>query len=162
MTQVPPVIDWLSDATLKELLARPDQCRELFGTAALVEKLIDKLAPASREAQWYRPAGIWMDYRWVAAGGFKGPPQQDWVEIGYRVHPAYRQRGLANELVGWLCQRASAVADIKRVLAVVEDDNLASQAVLNGYGFIYKGDFLGDSQQRLQRWQYQISKDYRT
>lgn len=154
MTQVPLVIDWLSDASLKEMLMRPEQCRELFGTPALVENLIEKLAPATGEAQWYRPAGIWMDYRWVAAGGFKGPPGQGWVEIGYRVHPAYRQRGLASAIVAWLCQRASAVTGIKGVLAVVEDSNLGSQAVLTKQRFVYQGEFLGDRQQRLQRWQY--------
>ncbi|MFG1498520.1 GNAT family N-acetyltransferase [Saccharospirillum sp. HFRX-1] len=152
MTPVPPVIDWLSDATLKELLARPDQCRELFGTAALVEKLIDKLAPASREAQWYRPAGIWMDYRWVAAGGFKGVPQQGCVEIGYRVHAHYRRRGLASALVHWLCQRAAS-ADLSQVLAVTQPDNLPSQAVLSQQGFEQRGDFLDDQGERLQRWQ---------
>lgn len=152
MTQVPLVIDWLSDNTLKELLARPDQCRELFGTAALVEQLIAQLAPASRDAQWYRPAGIWMDYRWVAAGGFKGVPRQACVEIGYRVHPHYRRRGLASALVHWLCRRAAS-ADLSQVLAVTQPDNLSSQAVLSQQGFEQRGTFLDDQGETLQRWQ---------
>ena len=152
MTQVPLVIDWLSDATLKELLARPERCQELFDTPALVANLIDRLAPATREAQWYRPAGIWMDYRWVAAGGFKGPPQQGRVEIGYRVHPDYRRRSLASSLVRWLCLRA-ANADLTQILAVTQPGNLPSQAVLTQQGFEQRGDFLDDQGETLQRWQ---------
>jgi len=152
MTQVPQAIDWLSDATLAELLARPERCRELFDTPALLANLINKLAPATREAQWYRPAGIWLDHRWVAAGGFKGLPRQGCVEIGYRVHPDFRRRGLASALVDWLCQRAAS-AKLYQVLAVTQPDNLASQAVLTQQGFKQRGDFLDDQGERLQRWQ---------
>ncbi|PTY39047.1 hypothetical protein BGP77_09875 [Saccharospirillum sp. MSK14-1] len=157
MTQAPLVIDWLSDATLKELLARPDRCRELFDSTALVASLIDQLAPATRDTQWYRPAGIWMDYRWVAAGGFKGQPRQGCVEIGYRVHPHYRRRGLATALVSWLCQRAAS-AGLSHVLAVTQPDNQPSQAVLTQQGFEYRGDFLADQGETLQRWQCALNK----
>ncbi|WP_108126085.1 GNAT family N-acetyltransferase [Saccharospirillum mangrovi] len=155
MTQPPLVIDWLSDTTLKDLLARPDLCQELFGRTALLETLIDKLAATPREAQWYRPAGIWMDYRWVATGGFKGPPQQGRVEIGYRVLPAYRRRGLATALIHWLCQRAAS-ADLTAVLAVTAADNQPSQAVLNRLGFTQHGQFLNDQNEPLLRWQLKL------
>lgn len=155
MPQDPLVINWLCDSSLNELLARPDRCRELFDTPALVAGLIDKLTAATSTAQWYRPAGIWMDDRWVAAGGFKGPPQQGCVEIGYRVHPNYRRRGLASALIHWLCIRAAS-ANLTQLLAVTEATNLPSQAVLTQAGFVSSGHFLSDQGQSLQRWQRRL------
>lgn len=152
MTAAPRVIDWLSDQTLVDLLKRPEHSRDLFGHGQLLKTLIEQLAPATDTVQWYRPAGVWLDNRWVATGGFKGSPQRGCVEIGYRVHPTYRRRGLATALIEWLCQQAAA-AQVRLILAVTEPDNDASQAVLRQAGFVHNGDFLSDQRQPLQRWQ---------
>lgn len=157
MKQAAPVIDWYSDNALQRLLAHPQQCEDLFGGSALVERLLDCLSPGSHDAQWYRPAGIWLDGRWVAAAGFKGPPDSGRVEIGYRVHPAYQRRGLASKLVRWLCQRA-ANHNLRLVLAVTEAGNHASQRLLARNGFEHQGDLLRANQQRLQRWRYRLPK----
>jgi len=40
----------------------------------------------------------------VAGGGFKGPPQEGSVELGYSVLPQFQGRGYASELVEGLVQ----------------------------------------------------------
>lgn len=148
-------IDWLSDADIAALQARPEQCRSLFGHPALLLELQNHILTEPTQALWYRPACVYRGNEAVAAGGFKGPPIKNTVELGYRTHPNWRRQGHATELVRWLCAFARAQR-LARVVAVTATGNLASQAVLAQTGFVHTGDFLSDSQQWLQRWQHTL------
>lgn len=148
-------ITWLSDKQLLDLRERSEQCRALFGQVALLDELLDCMQQTPHNAQWYRPAGVWVEGLCVAAGGFKGAPIKGCVEIGYRVDPEHRRRGYASALVRWLCAQAQQ-EPLLWVLALTEPNNLASRTVLAHNGLIHTGDLLSDRQHWLQRWQYRL------
>ena len=150
-------IRWSRPAELRQLLRKTDDCRQLFGQTELLQELLDHMQQQPLDRIWYQPAHLSVEGRWVAAGGFKGPPQKGTVEIGYRVHPEFRRRGYASALTRWLCQVATD-RRLDYVVAVTATTNLASQGVLSHNGFVHTGDLLSDSQQWLQRWQYTVPK----
>ena len=71
----------------------------------------------------------------VASAGFKGPPHEGAVEIGYAVLPQFQGRGYATEMVGELTRWALAQPGAVRVVAETEWANPASVRVLNKAGF---------------------------
>jgi ribosomal-protein-alanine N-acetyltransferase len=97
------------------------------------------------ELPWlYRAAVLRGTREVVARGGFHAPPDPEGtVEIGYRVAPAWRHRGLATEiaagLIGWARGRGAA-----RCLASTAPGNLASQAVLARLGFVRTGEAMDE------------------
>lgn len=67
--------------------------------------------------------------------GFHAPPDETGrVEIGYRVEPAFRRRGLATECIRGLLAWAESLG-IHRFRASVAPDNVASLAIIRGFGF---------------------------
>ena len=80
----------------------------------------------------------------VARAGFHAPPDAAGsVEIGYRVHPAWRRQGLATELaaglLAWAREQGAA-----QCVASTAPDNLASQAVLQRLGFVRTGEAMDE------------------
>lgn len=148
-----PAIDWATDDELNRLSLDPELCKHLFGQSSLLVELIKRMQGCAEDSFWYRPARVVADGEWAAAGGFKGAPQSRTVEIGYRVHPDFRRRGLASALVRWLCQ-AAAEQGVEQMVAVTMNNNLGSQSVLARNGFVHTGDLLSDSRYWLQRWRY--------
>ena len=76
----------------------------------------------------------------VGSAGFQGRPNADGeVEIGYGVHPDFRNRGYATEaasaLVGWALEQP----DVKRVIAHCDRDNLPSHRVVAKAGLVERG-----------------------
>jgi RimJ/RimL family protein N-acetyltransferase len=115
------------------------------GAAAATELTPDFVA---RRALEHRAAGAapeWCDVFWIVVDGlvvggcgFKGPPQDGLVEIGYGVAASWRGRGVASAAVGALCQRAFAISappPASAVLACIAPDNAASAGVVRKLGF---------------------------
>jgi RimJ/RimL family protein N-acetyltransferase len=72
----------------------------------------------------------------VAGGGYFGPPTADGVvEMGYSVVPDHRRQGYATELVQALTAHALGFTDVRRVVANVHGENVASVTVLERCGF---------------------------
>ncbi|HEX3003523.1 MAG TPA: GNAT family N-acetyltransferase [Angustibacter sp.] len=65
-----------------------------------------------------------------------GPTSE--VEIGWHLHPDHQGRGLVTEAAQALLQRA-ADAGHRRVLAITDDDNVASQAVTRRLAMVDQG-----------------------
>ena len=81
----------------------------------------------------------------IGTVGFHSPPEPDGrVEVGYRVEPAYRRRGVATEVVRALFDWANQEHGITRFRAATAPGNLASQAVLAKFGFRQTGKQLDD------------------
>ena len=83
--------------------------------------------------------------RVIGSVGFHGPPDEDGrVEIGYRVEPEHRRRGVATEAVRALLDWASREHGISRFRAATAPDNFPSQAVLARFGFRRTGVQMDD------------------
>ena len=72
----------------------------------------------------------------VSAGGYFGPPSPDGtVEIGYSIADESRGQGYGTELAMALTERALQQPHVRRIIAHVAPDNVASHVVLKRAGF---------------------------
>ena len=78
----------------------------------------------------------------VGWGGFKGPPRNGVVEIGYEIAESRRERGLATAAVRALAAEAFADERVDAVIAHTLPDRNASNRVLEKAGFRFDGDAL--------------------
>lgn len=85
----------------------------------------------------------------VGVGGFKGPPEEGEVEIGYSVLDGYRRRGLASEAVAGLVRRAFADPRVARVTAETLPELVGSIGVLRHCGFHALGPGLDEGSIRF-------------
>lgn len=91
----------------------------------------------------------------VGFGGFKGPPANGEVEIGYAVAPSRQGRGIATEAARWMIERARA-AGVDVVVAHTLAEVNASTRVLERCGFVCVGttaDPDGDVADDVARWE---------
>lgn len=94
---------------------------------------------ASAERGGQQPFGFYRltrldDGHAVGGIGFKGPPANGRVEIGYGLAPSARGEGLAAEAVSAVVALASSL-HVSQVLASTAADNVASQQTLLHAGF---------------------------
>ncbi len=71
----------------------------------------------------------------VGSGGFKGPPVEGRVEIGYGVAPTEQKKSYATQAVAALCQLAFESPLVQQIFAETAVHNLPSQRVLEKSGF---------------------------
>ena len=95
------------------------------------------------------PANVdWLMNAVVAEGvivgnaGFKGAPVDGQVELGYRISPSHRRRGLAVVAVTLLLDRARHEPLVERVVARIAPDNDASVGVVTKAGFVPDGEWM--------------------
>jgi ribosomal-protein-alanine N-acetyltransferase len=78
--------------------------------------------------------------RVIGSAGFHSPPDSEGrVEIGYKVEPDYRRRGLATEVVRALFDWAAREHGVTRFRASVAPHNVASLAIIRRLGFRQTG-----------------------
>jgi [ribosomal protein S5]-alanine N-acetyltransferase len=75
----------------------------------------------------------------VGWGGFKGPPRDGAVELGYAVAPSWEGRGVASAAVRELLGEAWAAPEVQAVLAHTLAGPGASVRVLEKTGFVHDG-----------------------
>lgn len=75
----------------------------------------------------------------VGAGGFRGPPADGTVEVGYSIVPQFRRQGFASEAVQGFVAFAFANADVRRVRAQTLAGLAPSIGVLQKCGFRFAG-----------------------
>ncbi len=71
--------------------------------------------------------------------GFKGPPRDGMVEVGYSILPQRQGRGLAEEAIRALIVRAFEHPEVNRVVAETLPDLAPSLRVLEKLGFAPAG-----------------------
>ncbi len=76
----------------------------------------------------------------VGWGGFKGPPRDGTVELGYAIAPPRQGRGLATAAVRALLAEAFAGPDVRAVIAHTLAEPGASPRVLEKAGFALVGE----------------------
>lgn len=83
--------------------------------------------------------------RIIGSAGFHTPPGADGrVEVGYRVEPGFRRRGIASEVVRALFDWAAGERGVDRFRAAVAPDNVGSLAIIRGLGFHQTGVQIDD------------------
>lgn len=92
-------------------------------------------------ADWLMRAVV-ADEVIVGNAGFKGAPVDGQAELGYRIVPEHRRRGLALAAVGLLVDHARSTPGLDRVIARIAPDNQASVRVVTAAGFVPDGDHL--------------------
>jgi [ribosomal protein S5]-alanine N-acetyltransferase len=78
----------------------------------------------------------------VGWGGFKGPPRDGTVELGYAVAPAREGRGLATAAVQAMLREAFADPAVRAVIAHTLPEPGPSPRVLEKAGFAFAGDVI--------------------
>ena len=76
----------------------------------------------------------------VGWGGFKGPPEQGVVELGYEIAESRRGRGLASAAARAMLEEAFADDRVASVIAHTLAERNASNRVLEKVGFQYDGE----------------------
>lgn len=71
----------------------------------------------------------------IGVGGYKGPPRDGVIELGYSVIPSHRRRGLATEATRAMTAQAFSAPETKRVVAHTLPELVASIGVLEKAGF---------------------------
>jgi RimJ/RimL family protein N-acetyltransferase len=80
----------------------------------------------------------------VGWGGFKGPPRDGVVELGYAVAPAWEGRGLASAAVREMLREAWASSEVTAVIAHTLPERNGSVRVLEKTGFERDGEAADD------------------
>lgn len=137
----------------------------LAGDHALAEVLGHHVVPGwatftealrpTREALVADPTGsLWGARLFVAGeppelvgwGGFKGPPNDGVVELGYEIAESRRGRGLATAATRAMLAEAFADARVSAVIAHTLAERNASNRVLERVGFRYDGEAQEDGE----------------
>ena len=80
----------------------------------------------------------------VGWGGFKGPPRDGVVELGYAISPSWEGRGIATAAVGELLRDAYGDREVRGVIAHTLPETGPSVRVLGKSGFAYESAVLTD------------------
>ncbi len=84
--------------------------------------------------------------------GFHGAPGVEYpcpvaasaAEFGFRVFPEYRRQGYAREAAVALMRWAATQRGVEDFVVTIRPDNVASQAVARGLGFVRRGFHVDD------------------
>ena len=88
----------------------------------------------------------------VGSGGYKGPPKDGTVEIGYEIAPGFRGQGYATAAVRQLVDRAFNTVEVAAVEARTLPRTNASGAVLTKAGFACQGTVPDDQTGQAWLW----------
>jgi RimJ/RimL family protein N-acetyltransferase len=128
---------------VRALLAGDDAFREQFGIAVspgylefdgVLEHFLTTL-DAGADPTWHSQLIVHVAERaLIGLGGFKGPPTDGRVEIGYGISPAYRHQGYATEAARLMVDTARA-AGVTTVMAHTLPEPSFSTRLLVTLGF---------------------------
>jgi RimJ/RimL family protein N-acetyltransferase len=92
----------------------------------------------------------------VGWGGFKGPPRDGVVELGYEIADRWSGRGLATEAVRAMVREAFAAAEVRAVVAHTMVGPGASVRVLEKAGFVNEGEVPDEGVGRA--WRFRLER----
>lgn len=152
----------LLDAALagREQLAAALGCEvaegwDVFGGA--LRRTRDALAADPASARWGMRLFVLEEPRTlVGFGGFKGPPRDGVVELGYAIAPSHEGRGLATAAARAMLREAFAAPDVSAVIAHTRPEPGASTRVLEKAGFAFAGEV--PDEQIGAAWRFRIER----
>ena len=128
---------------MSELMAHPDFMRFSLGpktreeTAAFLENVIDwhRTGSPSLFAVVIRSDGVLVGYCGFLHQDVDGEKE---IEIGYRLHPDYWNRGIATEAARKVRDHAFGDLKLPHVISLIHPDNVASRRVAEKIGMLFK------------------------
>ena len=122
-----------------------------------------EVIPFALEAARTGTSGAWgvhlffdSDGALVGNGGWKGPPIDGVVELGYAVAPERQRRGIATRAVRELVSRARA-AKVRLVVAHTLPETSASTTVLTRCGFVQTSETVDPDVGVVWRWELPLA-----
>jgi ribosomal-protein-alanine N-acetyltransferase len=108
---------------------------------AALRRTRDAVAADPASTRWGTRFFVLEDPRTLVGwGGFKGPPRDGAVELGYAIAPAFEGRGLATAAVREMLRQAFAEPAVQAVVAHTLPELNASVRVLEKCGFASEGE----------------------
>jgi [ribosomal protein S5]-alanine N-acetyltransferase len=149
----------LLDAALDDraALARALDCEIAEGWDVFPRSLRrarDAVAADPERARWGTRLFVLEDPRTL--GGFKGPPRDGVVELGYAIAPAWEGRGLATAAARALLREAFAAPEVQSVVAHTLPGPGPSARVLEKTGFAREGEVSDDDVGRV--WRFRVDR----
>ncbi len=92
----------------------------------------------------------------VGWGGFKGPPADGVVELGYEIAEARQGRGLATAAVGAMLAQAFGAPEVVEVIAHTLPEHNASTRVLEKAGFAFAREAEEDGE---RIWRFSLRRE---
>jgi [ribosomal protein S5]-alanine N-acetyltransferase len=154
----------LLDAAIagREQLSRALGCKvaegwNVFGGA--VRRTRDALARDPGSARWGMRLFV-QDHppALIGFGGFKGPPNDGVVELGYAIAPSHEGRGLATAAARAMVREAFADPGVRTVIAHTKPEPGASTRVLEKLGFTAEGEV--PDKQIGTSWRFRIDRSH--
>lgn len=129
------------------------------GWAAFAEAL-----PIAREGVAARPDDPWGPRFFLAGdppelvgwGGFKGPPRDGAVELGYEIAEGRRERGLATAAAQAMVDEAFADPGVTEIVAHTLAETNASNRVLEKLGFRFAEE---SHEGETSVWRYSLERE---
>ena len=128
---------------LAKLMANPDFMRFSLGpktceqSAAFLKNVIDwhRAGSPSLFAVVIRSDGVLVGYCGFLHQDVDGEKE---IEIGYRLHPDYWNRGIATEAAREVRDHAFGDLKLPRVISLIHPDNVASRRVAEKIGMLFE------------------------
>lgn len=124
--------------------AVPASWPPIYLDSPALEFIRDRLTEAPDQAEWWLYFALIPDgpggRTLIGCAGYKGPPADGTVEVGYGIVEEYQRRGYASEAVRALVARAFASPGVRRVIAETYPALIPSIGVLRKCGFRLIGD----------------------
>jgi ribosomal-protein-alanine N-acetyltransferase len=129
----------------------PDQWTE-FGPAPF-EYALHKINDTPADAFWWSWLPVLVSENMlIGNSGYKGPPKDGVVEIGYEVARDYRRKGYATEMAKALVDNAFQHAEVHTILAHTLPEENESVSVLRKCGFTFSGEYTDPEDGPIWRW----------
>lgn len=109
-----------------------------------------------KSAVWWSWLPVFRDEKTLIGNcGYKGLPDQGYVEIGYEVAESRRRQGFATEIAQALIQRAFSFPEVQCVVAHTLAEENASVRVLRTCGFVFIRAIEDPHDGEIWRWELQ-------
>jgi RimJ/RimL family protein N-acetyltransferase len=108
-----------------------------------------------RDRPWWTPRLLILNSAAAVIGviGFKGPPREGMVEVGYSVAPAFRNRGFATEALCAVTGHAIRFGGVKTIRAHTMPEPTPSTRVLEKGGFQKITEIIDPEDGLVWRWE---------
>jgi len=123
-----------TDVPLSDWVGTDEDCISTWRRRAV------QVAEKPRDQPWVTGV-VLADGEPVGQAGFhEAPDESGTVEVGYKIDPAFRGRGLAKATLASLLDRAREAPEVHRVLASVGPWNAVSLHLVRSRGFVVIGE----------------------